>query len=976
MKTFLPKSTSILPASNIKLNDKMMRIITILFLLLPFSLFAQTKTWVGANNGTWSTAGNWSPSGVPNASNDVVFNTSRTVNIDAPTTVKSISISNASAVLLQPDGASRTITINTAGVGLSIAAGGTLTLNGSNQGGGRTLTITSTSASSSIAGTLNVTAIGAATSFTSNGTITVTGTINYTGGTLNLSGSTLSFASGSTYQHGVNGGTIPTATWNANSTCRLTGVTTTAPGGLAQNFGHFTYDCTGHSGIPNFNSQLTSIAGNFTVLNAGQKQGTTRTLNGLALASTIDATINIGGNLVIDNFSTEASWLIMATGDADITMNIGGNFIMANSGGQAFVYFDYKWGTGTTMGNLVVSVAGNLDISGGANLDMGFQASGYTVPAELRLSGNLKAAGGFAIVTSAMNVANGKIVFQKNGLQTINEVDLGSIRYVDFQVNSNSILELLSDILLWEYPLSAAYAIKSGDFVVLNNGTVDLNTFILHNYRATSGTPYTQPGAYSTFILNENAHLITARSLGVHIIGAVGGSISAAIATRTFNSGANYTFDGVVAQNSGTFTTTPDVNTVRNLTISNTSGVASTGVTLQQPFFVNGTLSLNQGHVTSTQTNLLTLNGTGTLVGGSDNSFVNGPMAKVSNSSITDNSFTFPVGKLNHGMRTIGVSSPTAHPTTFNAEFIRANPRTLYPFTPIINVLANISGCEYWHLNRTAGTGNARVTLSWSPLSNCNGTQYVLVPTSLVVARYNNTTAPFNWTSEGRGSYSSVPPFASGTITSAAEVTTFRDGVAAQTPFTLGTVVFNNVLNVNNIQLQANRTTTQTQLQFLNHNEANVSRYEVLYSQNGINFEKISEVLPIKNNGKESSYNLSFPNKAGATHYFRVKTIELENKNSFSNTVQLNSISADGIQILSNPVTNKTLRFVLNEMPQGAYTAQLINSNGQVAYQNAFNHSSSTAPYTMQLAPSLPIGMYNLIITGSEGRFTKTILIQ
>lgn len=71
---------------------------------------------------------------------------------------------------------------------------------------------------------------------------TINGKLRLEGGALN--GTTINFNNGSTYEHARNGGTIPTATWQPNSTCLVTGVTNTMPTGWAsQNFGNLTWNC-------------------------------------------------------------------------------------------------------------------------------------------------------------------------------------------------------------------------------------------------------------------------------------------------------------------------------------------------------------------------------------------------------------------------------------------------------------------------------------------------------------------------------------------------------------------------------------------------------------------------------------------------------------------------------------------------------------------------------------------------------------
>src|SRR6185437_2751356 len=73
---------------------------------------------------------------------------------------------------------------------------------------------------------------------------------------------------------------------------------------------------------------------------------------------------------------------------------------------------------------------------------------------------------------------------------------------------------------------------------------------------------------------------------------------------RTFDSGANYTYNGSAAQVTGAFTTTPTANTVANLTVNN-----SAGVTLSGNLTVTGILTLTNGDI-KTGSNALSQSGT------------------------------------------------------------------------------------------------------------------------------------------------------------------------------------------------------------------------------------------------------------------------------------------------------------------------------------------------------------------------------
>ena len=957
-------------------------------LLLVSSLYAQRAyTWNLAGNGAWTTSGNWTPSRTtPNIGDTLIFNGGTKTISSVPTqSIGRLVVSGNANITFEGGGANNTLTITRAvSDAMIVQAGSTLQLRGLRSGGNE---FSFTLATANTVG-LVANIYGTVVATIDPGRPGTIGVFSRGG-----SNSQIRFYGGSTYQHNVNGSSIPESTWDDNSTCLITGLTSTAPANLNQNFAHFTYNCIGHVGIPNFNSKLTTIRGNFTVLNAGQKQGTTRTLNGLALASTTDATINIGGDLIIDNTGTEASWLIIATGDADITMNIGGNFTMANSGGQAFVYFDYKWGTGTVMGNLIVNVAGNLNISGGANLDMGFQASSASTPAELRLSGtapgisgNLVASGNLPLITSALNIPNGKIIFAKSGLQTFQEAVAGSVRYIDFQVNSGSTTEFLTNLFLWEY--SPTYPAKSGDVVVQTGGTLDLNTFTIQNYRFDAGASNVL-GFASSFVLNSGAHLITARPQGVFVPNNTGGAISAAVFSRTFSSGANYTYDGTVLQKTGIFATTPVANTVNNLTVNNAAGIATTGVSLQQHFNVNGTLNLQQGHFTTFLDSLITINAGANVVGGSDNSFVNGPMKKIGS-----NNFTFPVGKLQvansynpsgfaGGWRPFGISNVGSTATDgYTAEFFLNDANLIGVVnSPGLPQLLRVSPCEYWGLRRDATNSltNISVTLHWKPKSDCNAGFYISNPAG-VTAALSTTGAPLvhnrlnPWdkhsgtgsgtATDGSVTYSNVEyTFISSPFASAV---TYQDF----TPFAIGSINISQApLPVELRSFTVSSKDKQVQLDWLVKDNDLVKNYTIERSRDGKEFESLRKISAIANL-ETASYNDNDMMPFSGWSYYRLKITDHEGKDFYS-SVQKVWIGQSGSWLQVSPKPAKDRLLVNLAVPERISELSIVNNMGQLMIRET-NIKSLNQIDISRLMP----GMYYLRVIGKDGIVTDNFIKQ
>ncbi|MDP4201804.1 MAG: T9SS type A sorting domain-containing protein [Bacteroidota bacterium] len=295
---------------------------------MPSVVGAATKTWNGGTgtNKNWNTASNWLPNGVPGTNDDVVFNTAGTItfsSLPGNISYNSLSINQGNITLV---GTTRTFTLGgNAGVDFTVASGAILTITNIN------ITLANNT-TAKIDGTLNV---GSGRTFNTNGTnaiTTVNGLINNAGTVTCSTATKLLFQSGSTYQHAQNGGTIPTATWNVNSTCLMTGITSAIPSGLSQSFGNFTWNCTGQTGNPSFVNNLI-VNGDFT-LNAG-----TFTLN-----SSTSYSLTIGGDYIQTGGVFDFNKGISGT----TNISLGGNF--SNTAGSNSITTS---GSGASNGNFI-----------------------------------------------------------------------------------------------------------------------------------------------------------------------------------------------------------------------------------------------------------------------------------------------------------------------------------------------------------------------------------------------------------------------------------------------------------------------------------------------------------------------------------------------------------------------------------------------------------------------------------------------
>jgi hypothetical protein len=232
------------------------------------------------------------------------------------------------------------------------------------------------------------------------------------------------------------------------------------------------------------------------------------------------------------------------------------------------------------------------------------------------------------------------------------------------------------------------------------NGAIPTSTI---KAKILSGTPFspvisTAGAVCDTLILYSGASLTTSGSQNLDVYGSWinnGG-------TFTPNSG-TVSFKGTDTLSIGGTSST----TFSNVTVNLTGTTGNDQITLNQPTTITGLLTLTDGRIKTTTTNILALTSTASATIGNDTSFVNGPMSKTGTTA-----FVFPVGSgTNYGP--IGLDTPSAS-STFQAQYFASayNNTTSFATTPT-PALRSVSTVEYWNLIQTSGTASAKVQLFW-----------------------------------------------------------------------------------------------------------------------------------------------------------------------------------------------------------------------------------------------------------------------
>ena len=210
-----------------------MRKLFLIILLIPGAVFSQTITST-LGGGSWDQTSTWVGGVVP------IFNNSSAISIVGPVTVSSTFYNSSTPLVIDQ------ITVNSGGT-LTIEEGAQVNINA---GAGTDLTVTGT-------GQLQV-----------NGSL-----IQVSGATFSTTAANTFFNANSTYEHrNTSFGTLLTASWDASSTILVSGLNAGSNAGAtwAQSIGNFTFNCPNlGAGVASLQGQLTSIAGNFSIIRTG-----------------------------------------------------------------------------------------------------------------------------------------------------------------------------------------------------------------------------------------------------------------------------------------------------------------------------------------------------------------------------------------------------------------------------------------------------------------------------------------------------------------------------------------------------------------------------------------------------------------------------------------------------------------------------------------------------------------------------------
>lgn len=581
------------------------------------------------------------------------------------------------------------------------------------------------------------------------------------------------------------------------------------------------------------------------------------------------------------------------------------------------------------------NVSGNLNVTTSGLLDLGSNNNNNGKSAVINLSGNLIQTGSGQIYCTGIQTPNGVINFSG----TAQNIQQASSDFVNYNVMSGSTCTLTANFSFNGDNTQTAF---KGYFTVNSGGTLNCGTNLVIGYSTDN-----KPNPDNTFILSSGASILTANTAGIASSGTTG-SIQTMVAT--FSSGSNYTYNGVAAQITGIFSTTGA--TLNSLTINNAAGV-----TLSQAQNVKGALYLTKGLLNTTMTNLLTLNNAAVVLGGSQTSYVNGPIKKIGSQA-----FTFPVGSAGTGYVPIGISAPTTTTDAFLAQYNRSSAVALGPICAA--GLDHVSACDYWTLNHTAGSSAVNVTGYWSSVNKCSPTYpYVTNLPTMALAHFNTASSCWdNWGYNG-----STGNTTSGSVT--------WNNVSNFSPFSLGSTNVMNPLPVTLTDFNAQWNPAGTVgLSWKTEEELNSSLFNIQRSADGANWQTVG-TLPAKGSSNtEIDYSFTDASPFPQLDYYRLQVVDIDGNNSYS-AIKILNAQLKNIRIYPNPAQDQINITMASGSLAGTMTIRLINVEGKVLLQKEI---SNIGGQTITLPVSTyPQGVYLVqVITPGNVQQSGTVIIR
>jgi hypothetical protein len=365
-------------------------------------------------------------------------------------------------------------------------------------------------------------------------------------------------------------------------------------------------------------------------------------------------------------------------------------------------------------------------------------------------------------------------------------------------------------------------------------------------------------------------------------------------------------------------------------------------------FQLGGALTFTTGNLVTGENNRVVFKAGSSYTNQADNKHIVGWCKKIGNTA-----FVFPIGT-GAKLRTTGISAPAVTTDAFECKYFYTNPHSLYNVTLKDATLNNVSQCEYWMLNKTAGSSTATVTLSWDNVFSCGVTN----PADLRVARWDSGLT--KWVDHGNTNYTNNS--AAGTLESSAAI-----AITNFSPFTLASVGTANPLPVELIAFDAICEDGNVTMHWSTASEHNNAYFTIERSMDALNWENMTSSAGAGNSTQLLQYNWMDTEPIRAPRYYQLKQTDFDGAFTYSELVYVKdcSLADNSLTILPNPASE----YVQLSLSNGKIKSfQVMDSRGQVVAEQSFEDQTSF--YDLGIS-SFQQGVYLVYVSTDSGSFIE-----
>ncbi|NML21004.1 hypothetical protein HHL16_08980 [Pseudoflavitalea sp. G-6-1-2] len=538
------------------------------------------------------------------------------------------------------------------------------------------------------------------------------------------------------------------------------------------------------------------------------------------------------------------------------------------------------------------------------------------------------------IVNDGMNLALPNNLNIKGNLQFLNtnnkRFEIGAVNFptnpINYTIEKNLEISANSNVSLGGV---TANATKSWIVQVNGNFIQSGGTFNIRDAATVNATAVTE-------LKIKGNMLQTAGTFGA-------ASTANASATDLFVVELNGAAAQTVGINSGTIDNAGNYVMLR----INNSG---SGITLTKPLAVGRLIwTGNKGKITASAANALTVNNPAlTAVSGqAANGYVAGKMIRRTNQATA---YELPVGGAAY--RPCHVIPNAATVSSYAAEYVTG----AYSVIAVTSPLTKVSNSEYWNIDLVSGVpASVQLTLNGA----VNGASAL---NEITVAHFNTGTNKWESAKGATGTVLTPGNSSSGTVKS--------DVMNSFSPFTFG-VLPGSALPVYLVSFNAKKLSSSTaKLEWTITTNSDPDRFEILRSDDGINFRQIGTVRAV---GSQLSYTYQDDQLPAKTAYYKLRMLDVKGLENQSRIVTVFN-SVEGLVINSMLPTLVTSQAKLNISTAGRTNLRLAVTDmyGRVVYQQQTALAAGSQDIFLQLG-QLAAGAYQVTGYLENGQRTTSI---